>query len=86
MFIGTGVGFLLDSIFVIEEREIKIIKPYKISSLALMLVGATFVIGSVIYLVNPLLLRHIQEYLIAIGLIGFGLFIFIKGLEGWKSI
>ena len=84
MFIGMGLGFFLDSLFVIEERKIKIKEAYKASSFALMLLGVVFILTGVIYLVNPSLLKLLSNYLISLGFIAFGLFIFVKGVEGFK--
>lgn len=85
MFIGMGLGFFLDSLFAVEERKIKIKKIYRTSSLALILLGIVFVLTGLIYLINSSLLKLVENYLIALGFIAFGLFIFLKGVEGLKS-
>ena len=85
MFIGIGLGFLLDSLFVIEEKKIKIQRMYKTSSFALMILGFIFVLSGVSYLLSPSLFDIFKDYLISLGFITFGILIFIKGVEGWRS-
>lgn len=85
MFIGMGLGFLLDSLFVVEESKIKIKKVCKASAFALMLLGIVFVLAGVSYLTNLYLITVLKNCLIAFGLIAFGLFIFLKGVEEIKS-
>ncbi len=84
MFIGMGLGFFLDSLFVVEERKIKIKKAYKVSSFALIFLGIIFILVGVIYLINPSLSKLLWDYLIALGFIAFGLLIFVKGVERFK--
>ena len=84
MFIGMGLGLFLDSLFVIDKRRVEIKKAYKTSSFALMLLGIFFVLAGIIYLINPLLLRSLENYIVALGFIAFGLFIFLKGAERIK--
>ncbi len=85
MFIGMGLGFLLDSLFVVEEKKIKIQRMYKTSSFALMILGFIFVLSGMSYLLSPSLFDIFKDYLISIGFITFGVLIFIKGVEGWRS-
>jgi len=85
MFIGMGLGFFLDSLFVIQERKIKVKRFFKASSLALMFLGTIFIISGVVYLLVPSLLEVLGNYLTSLGFIAFGLFMFVKGVEGFKS-
>ena len=80
MFIGMGLGFFLDSLFVVEERKIKIEKTYKVSSFALIFLGIVFILVGIVYLINPSLLKLLWDYFIALGFIAFGLFIFVRGV------
>jgi len=85
MFIGMGIGFLLDSLFSVEEREIVFEKPYKLSSLSLMIIGLIMILGGGLYLVNPTLLESIKQILIGLVIIAVGLFILTSGYKLYIS-
>ena len=80
MFIGMGLGFFMDSFFVVSKGKIYHKTP-KYSRISLLILGIFFIIIGAIYLINPALLELLWTYIVAIGFILFGLYLLLRGWE-----
>lgn len=85
MFIGMGIGFLLDSIFTIEEKTVTIRRPVTTAAVSLMIIGAIFIVGGALFIINPKFLRIISDILIGLGFVTAGIFIFLSGYSIFKK-
>ena len=80
MFIGMGLGFFLDSFLVVEGNKLHP-RSFKNSRITLSILGILFIFVGLISIINPALLEHLWNYLIAIGFILFGLYLLLRGWE-----
>jgi len=85
MFIGMGIGFLFDSLFRIEEREVHIEFPIKLSGLIHMTIGAAFIIGGALAIIAPEILLENMKFFIGLGFITVGIFLLTYGFRVVKA-
>jgi uncharacterized membrane protein HdeD (DUF308 family) len=85
MFIGMGIGFILDSFFSVEKHEIRVQTPVRLGSFAMMIVGALFIIGGLSAIISPQMLSKLMPYLIGMGFILGGVFMLISGFRMSRS-
>ena len=85
MFIGMGIGFLFDSLFRIEEREVHIEFPIKLSGLIHMTIGAAFIFGGALAIIAPEILLENMKFFIGLGFIAVGVFLLTYGFRVVKA-
>lgn len=84
-FIGMGIGFILDSFLSVERHEIKVQTPVKVGSFVMMIIGVLFMIEGLSTIIAPQLLNRLMPYLVGIGFILGGIFVFMSGFKTFKS-
>ena len=85
LFVGMGVGFLLDSLIRLEDTKVQVRFPLKVSGLTILIVGLLFILGGCLVLFSSELLSSLIPYLIGLGMITIGVYFLMAGTSLFRK-
>jgi hypothetical protein len=81
VFVSLGLGFFLDSILTIREKEVKAALPVRVSGIVYCIVGAVFVVSGLLTMVSPQLLVDYVTYLLGFAFMVVGAYLLVSGFR-----
>lgn len=85
LFVGMGVGFLLDSLIRLEDTKVQVRFPLKVGGLTILIVGLLFILGGCLVLFSSELLSSLIPYLIGLGMITIGVYFLMAGTSLFRK-